>query len=176
MGATKGEDMLKKLAKYGNSTTLVIDKAILELLNMDESSMVKLQTDGKSLTITPVANNENKKVSYEGYEALVVANQAYHKRVAHQELDPEAVKVAQKDFHDVFVRHGEAFNRFNKEILLSKDFQEALSQLSEKIDPMSQSEEYIKEFNNLRIKFCPELAGLQQDLEAVSKKYNALPK
>lgn len=57
--------MLKKLAKYGNSTTLVIDKAILELLNMNELSVVKLHTDGKSLIITPVQAEQaqGKKVS-----------------------------------------------------------------------------------------------------------------
>lgn len=55
------ENMLKKLAKYGNSTTLVIDKAILELLNMNESSIVKLHTDGKSLIITPVEQDSNEK-------------------------------------------------------------------------------------------------------------------
>ena len=67
--------MLKKLAKYGNSTTLVIDKAILELLNMNESSVVKLHTDGKSLIITPVQPEQiqDKKVSYEDQEAVLQA-------------------------------------------------------------------------------------------------------
>lgn len=72
--------MLKKLAKYGNSTTLVIDKAILELLNMDESSIVRLQTDGKSLIITPIApaegGGQERKISYDTEEALVAAKQS----------------------------------------------------------------------------------------------------
>jgi antitoxin component of MazEF toxin-antitoxin module len=165
--------MLKKLAKYGNSTTLVIDKPILELLNMDESSIVKLHTDGKSLTITPVSGTENKKVSYEGYEALVAANYAHHKKFVDQELDPETAKAAQKEFHEVFVKHSEALNRFNKEILLSKNFQDALSLLCEKIDPITQSEEYINEFNNLKVEFYPELAEFHQDIETISKKYHS---
>lgn len=45
--------MLKKIVKFGNSNALVLDKAILELLNMGEGSVVKLKTDGKSLIITP---------------------------------------------------------------------------------------------------------------------------
>ncbi|MDX2346130.1 MAG: AbrB/MazE/SpoVT family DNA-binding domain-containing protein [Legionella sp.] len=50
--------MLKKLVKYGNSKALVLDRAILELLNIKEGALVKLRTDGKSLTITPVESLE----------------------------------------------------------------------------------------------------------------------
>jgi len=55
--------MLKKLVKYGNSTALVLDKAILELLNMGEGSIVKIKTDGVSLIITPQHETEPVKVS-----------------------------------------------------------------------------------------------------------------
>ena len=48
--------MLKKIVKYGNSNALVLDKALLELLNMTEGSIVKIKTDGVSLIITPQAN------------------------------------------------------------------------------------------------------------------------
>ena len=50
--------MLKKLVKYGNSKALVLDRAILELLNIKEGGLLKLKTDGKSLTITPVQSVE----------------------------------------------------------------------------------------------------------------------
>lgn len=45
--------MLKKLVKYGNSNALVLDKPILELLGIEEGSIVRLKTDGTSLIITP---------------------------------------------------------------------------------------------------------------------------
>lgn len=45
--------MLKKLVKYGNSNALVLDKPILELLGIEEGSVVRLKTDGTSLVITP---------------------------------------------------------------------------------------------------------------------------
>lgn len=45
--------MLKKLVKYGNSNALVLDKPILELLGIEEGSVVRLKTDGVSLIITP---------------------------------------------------------------------------------------------------------------------------
>jgi antitoxin component of MazEF toxin-antitoxin module len=44
--------MLKKLVKYGNSNALVLDKAILELLNIEEGSLIKIKTDGKAIIIT----------------------------------------------------------------------------------------------------------------------------
>ena len=45
--------MLKKLVKYGNSYALVIDRSIMELLDIQEGSAVKLKTDGRSLIVTP---------------------------------------------------------------------------------------------------------------------------
>ncbi len=45
--------MLKKLVRYGNSNALVLDKAILELLNIEEGSIVKISTDGRSIILTP---------------------------------------------------------------------------------------------------------------------------
>ena len=98
--------MLKKLAKYGNSTTLVIDKAILELLNMDESTIVKLQTDGKSLIITPVdGGNQDKKISYDSYEALTAAKQSFEKKLVQEELDKKTMLKAQQDFQEIFQKH-----------------------------------------------------------------------
>jgi antitoxin component of MazEF toxin-antitoxin module len=44
--------MLKKLVKYGNSTALILDRPILDLLNIPPGAVVKLRTDGKSLVIT----------------------------------------------------------------------------------------------------------------------------
>ena len=45
--------MLKKLTRHGNSLALVIDKPILQLLNINESSELEIVTDGKCLMIIP---------------------------------------------------------------------------------------------------------------------------
>jgi antitoxin component of MazEF toxin-antitoxin module len=45
--------MIKKLVRHGNSLALVIDKPILELLNMSGQTPLELKTDGRSLIITP---------------------------------------------------------------------------------------------------------------------------
>ena len=46
--------MIKTLTKHGNSLALILDKPILELLNIDADTPVSISTDGKALTISPV--------------------------------------------------------------------------------------------------------------------------
>jgi antitoxin component of MazEF toxin-antitoxin module len=47
--------MVKTLTKHGNSYALVIDKPILELLNIAPDSPLEVTTDGTVLTIRPVS-------------------------------------------------------------------------------------------------------------------------
>ncbi|MCW7479476.1 AbrB/MazE/SpoVT family DNA-binding domain-containing protein [Leptospira bandrabouensis] len=49
--------MLKKLVQHGNSSAIVIEKPILELLNIDQNSTLEVTTDGKSLIIKPVSKS-----------------------------------------------------------------------------------------------------------------------
>ena len=48
----------KHLIKHGNSLALVIDKAILDLLELDDATPLRLGTDGRRLVITPVRDPE----------------------------------------------------------------------------------------------------------------------
>lgn len=45
--------MIKKLIKHGNSSALIIDKPILELLKINEETPLEINTDGKNLIISP---------------------------------------------------------------------------------------------------------------------------
>lgn len=45
--------MIKKLTKHGNSLALVIDKGILDLLHIDADTPLSVNTDGRSLVISP---------------------------------------------------------------------------------------------------------------------------
>ncbi len=50
--------MVKTLVKHGNSYALVIDKPILELLNISPDTPLEISTsDGKTLTIKPAASD-----------------------------------------------------------------------------------------------------------------------
>lgn len=46
--------MTKRLIQHGNSAALVIEKPILQLLNIDFETNLEIVTDGKNLIISPV--------------------------------------------------------------------------------------------------------------------------
>ena len=49
-------EMIKMLVRHGNSFALILDKPVLELLNVDPTSPVAVSTtDGKSLLIVPLS-------------------------------------------------------------------------------------------------------------------------
>lgn len=48
--------MIKKLVKHGNSSALIIDKPIIEMLHIDENTNLELSTDGVSLIVSPVSD------------------------------------------------------------------------------------------------------------------------
>lgn len=48
--------MVKTLTKHGNSYALIIDRAILDLLKITVETPLEVSTDGKTLTIAPVAD------------------------------------------------------------------------------------------------------------------------
>lgn len=45
--------MVKTLTRHGNSYALVIEKAIMELLNLSPETPLEITTDGKALIIRP---------------------------------------------------------------------------------------------------------------------------
>lgn len=47
--------MIKKLVKHGNSSALIIDKPIIEMLHIDENTSLELSTDGVNIIISPVS-------------------------------------------------------------------------------------------------------------------------
>lgn len=50
--------MIKKLTRHGNSSALVIDRAILDLLKIDQDTALDVSTDGKRLIIEPLSEAE----------------------------------------------------------------------------------------------------------------------
>jgi antitoxin component of MazEF toxin-antitoxin module len=45
--------MVKKLTKHGNSLALVIDRGVLDLLEIDADTPLNIKTDGTCLIVTP---------------------------------------------------------------------------------------------------------------------------
>ncbi len=53
--------MIKKLTRHGNSMALVIDKGVLDLLNIDGETPLDISTDGQMLMISPVRDKKRKR-------------------------------------------------------------------------------------------------------------------
>ncbi len=60
--------MLKKLTRHGNSLALVIDKGVLELLNIDDRTPLDISTDGTLLLISPVRDEKRRRQFQEAVE------------------------------------------------------------------------------------------------------------
>ena len=55
--------IVKKLIQHGNSSALIIEKPILDLLNIGPETELDIRTDGRRLIITPIAEDVRKAVS-----------------------------------------------------------------------------------------------------------------
>ena len=53
--------MVKRLTKHGNSLALVIDRGVLDLLDIDSETPLSVTTDGKSLVVSPIRDSQKVK-------------------------------------------------------------------------------------------------------------------
>ncbi len=74
--------MIKKLSKYGNSFAILIDKPILELLNINEGTALKIITDGNRIIIEPQRPAANDKAMISEDEKLQEIYQKLVKKYA----------------------------------------------------------------------------------------------
>lgn len=54
--------MIKKLTAIGNSFGLIIERPILELLDIDKDTVLDMTTDGEALVIRPVREDHRTRV------------------------------------------------------------------------------------------------------------------
>jgi len=57
----KGAEMVKKLIQHGNSAALILDKPILDLLDLNLDSSLEITTDGKNIIISPQSDSRKEK-------------------------------------------------------------------------------------------------------------------
>jgi len=175
-----GVDMLKKLVKYGNSNALILDRAILELLNINEGAIVKLHTDGKSLVITPHEPAEGKDVWMEGMERLELLKNS---RVAQMKKNAEDLKKTDPKKHEqmeelmpgtekgaqLAAQFKLLMEKYKDDLglLTTESFLHEVDVLAEKYHDDKASDEFRKEFNVLRLKYAPNLANFDKELHAM---------
>jgi len=66
--------MVKRLTKHGNSLALVLDRGVLDLLEIDADTPLDISTDGEVLIISPV-RDEQRREKFE--EAVRETNRRY---------------------------------------------------------------------------------------------------
>jgi antitoxin component of MazEF toxin-antitoxin module len=50
--------MIKKLSKHGDDLVLILDPSILAQLQIDEETALEVTTDGRTLVVSPVQDEE----------------------------------------------------------------------------------------------------------------------
>jgi len=87
--------MVKKLTKHGNSLALVIDRPILDLLNIDAETPLEISTDGRNLIVAPASQSARR----QKFEA---AQRTAHKRYGNAFQQLKAGKQFMKKYQDTF--------------------------------------------------------------------------
>jgi len=62
--------MVKRLIQHGNSAALVIDKPIMEILNITNETTFELSTDGRNLILSPQVNFSQEKDILQSLEKI----------------------------------------------------------------------------------------------------------
>jgi len=159
--------MLKKIVKYGNSSALVLDKALLELLNMAEGSIVKIKTDGVSLIITPqhALTQETISPTLTPEETF---RDASRKSLEKAFGDPEKALRYQEGLKAITDRYMKA----REQKMNTPEMQQAIAAIQKRFAGDEASPEYVKAIQALHRQNFPELEQMQQEIDAFVKKYS----
>lgn len=161
--------MLKKIVKYGNSNALVLDKAILELLNISEGSIVKIKTDGISLIITPQSE-----VAHQQVTETVTSNDALHQigirgSIRHyKDFDSATQAMLEKEISDIMNRHAEMVQKVATNLEFQKESQALKADCGSDVLKFSRMNKALME------KYLPELAQYPKLLAEFDKKCSLL--
>ncbi len=157
--------MLKKLVKYGNSNALILDKAILELLNIEEGSTIKLKTDGRSIIITPHTKATSEKVNETFTHNQANIEAAVKESLKkHTNINEDVRKKLERKLQDLIKKHQE----LHVQLTQNPDFFEEVTQMKNKID--TSSPEYVEAYKALRTKYSPELVKIEEEIAGFESK------
>ena len=73
--------LVKKLSTIGNSLGLIIERPILELLDINKDTLLEIKTDGEALIIRPVTKetSEMDRVMTAAHEMMDAHEETYRK-------------------------------------------------------------------------------------------------
>lgn len=71
--------MIKKLAAIGNSLGIIIERPILDLLDIDRDTELEIKTDGVGLVIRPVRASREERVRAAGRRMMAAHEETLRK-------------------------------------------------------------------------------------------------
>ena len=74
--------IIKKLTRQGNSAALIIDRTLLDLLDIDQETPLKLTVNGRRLTVEPLAPEEREQRVRAVSKRLIAKNAELYRRLA----------------------------------------------------------------------------------------------
>lgn len=74
--------MIKKLTSQGNSAALILDRPIMELMEIDKDSFVKVTLSGRRLIIEPLSDEERADKIQEIQQKVMSKNAELFKRLS----------------------------------------------------------------------------------------------
>ncbi|HPS59333.1 MAG TPA: AbrB/MazE/SpoVT family DNA-binding domain-containing protein [Spirochaetota bacterium] len=74
--------MIKKMVQHGNSSALIIDKPIMELLHIDDDTPLEISTDGINIIISPVNDTDRMKRLDKSLDKINKKHQATLRKLA----------------------------------------------------------------------------------------------
>jgi antitoxin component of MazEF toxin-antitoxin module len=162
--------MLKKLVRYGNSNALVLDKAILELLNIAEGSVVKISTDGRSIILTPHQEQVSSQVieTVTSNDALLVAGVQESMQNYYKDLSVEQKATFGAELLALTKKH--------YELMISLTSQEDFAKEAAQIKDACQGNmaEFMPLYKLLRKKYAPEIPAIEAAIAAIHEKCKAI--
>lgn len=164
--------MLKKIVKFGNSSALVLDKAILELLDMKEGSIVKLKTDGTSLIITPQRQDESapqEKPSQTLEEYLTskyrIPSPSLSSSPSNEELYKEYNSMLERrNFINALNEKYPGITEKIRDLMINEEYQKELKLLTKEDEETGDHDTYMKKGIELMSKFIPEYQEYSNEL------------
>lgn len=169
--------MLKKLARYGNSLALVLDKPILELLNIKDDTILKIKTDGTSIIITPQETTQKTdKISASSTEVMMSAGQEMKEMVMQGLQTPEAQEAMKNmdTYMRMFAEVHKKYAHVQHAMLAIQHNQNYIHDLEEldqqKLRNTITAQDYLFSVAELAKKYVPELENYQNEIKTITEK------
>jgi len=157
--------MLKKIVKYGNSNALILDKALLELLNIQEGGIVKIKTDGTSLIITPHGVIEQESIT-KTITPQETIQEAIQQKVDNFCTNPTQGSTYMNELSNVFAQYPNAIKKME-----TTEAKKEMQNLEQQYNGNYTNPDYLKAMTAIRQKYAPELLNMDQQVQAISQKY-----